>query len=165
VSRKPERGAAAADLREIRSLSTIADERRVLLAQLRDGLRGPPQENIGRVRPYILRVAVNASFTDIDAAAALFRCASREGVSARARMADEKRSQQQSGDGERFMRARGEETAEHWQQDDRRSECDEPCRDAAEVLGHSDPHGGPEPAGNCIQPRGAPTSLLYVLRA
>ncbi len=71
VRAQPEGGATAADLGEIRSLTAVADERGMLLAQLFDGLRGTPHEDVGAVGADVLGVAVDAAFGDVDLTAAL----------------------------------------------------------------------------------------------
>ena len=67
---EPESGAADADLREVRPLATISNERGALFVDLVDAFNGTPHEYVGGAGTDILRVAVDAALGDVDEAAA-----------------------------------------------------------------------------------------------
>src|ERR1035437_559347 len=51
---QPQRRTAPANLRKVRALTPVSDQRRTLLAKLLKRLSRPPQQNVGRVRTHEL---------------------------------------------------------------------------------------------------------------
>jgi hypothetical protein len=162
VSFEPEGAAAVADLREVGALAAVADERRVLQAELFDGFGGAPEEDVGGVGANVLGVAVDAAFRDVDLAAAL-DLGERSGGWGEGLLGGPGSGcgEDDGGGGDQLAATGLEEKEELRHEDDDAGEQDEECRDVAEVLAHADAHGGAEPAADGIDPASSAAAVFY----
>ena len=72
VHAQPQGRASRAHLAQVRALTAVADQGRLLPADRFEVGGRPPQERVGRARPHVLRVAMDAAFRDVNLLAARF---------------------------------------------------------------------------------------------
>src|SRR5664279_2709386 len=153
VCLEPKWRATAANLREVRTLTSIADQGRAFTPEVFDTPSRSPHQVIGRVGAHILGMAVDASFGNVNLASSF---GGRQLWGVGVSRADGALYAEGSGQHDSYDKELAFALTQHSEQ---RRQQYESRRHMAEVLAHADAHRRSKPARDGVDPSGLPAAL------